>query len=498
MTRRWTLLFPLLQAATIVSIASSFPACSDGDKCRPRAVKTDEECSTSEQCVEAGYTGLACVNGFCGKTCLSDSDCAALASVSQQEVDACPILAEGTPPVFICEAQLCTNGCVGNADCGAGETCLAGRCSVFTEGFEPRGSDILTPEAIGWNDDERELRNQKTKIVFKGVEGCARGDEKCAGPAAEGSYFVSLERVPTPAQSTPIPADTCRACACCLQCKLAPPAGQLDLMDCPDLSIDIPAEAMCPANTPAVCTNVCTACDACTNAPASREVSPELSSCEQSAARKTCPACEEPCVTGQPCPPASCTQCRDAERCDLETPGSARCTQLHAACDAQGADGCYSTPVSRPRSLLTDLEQALSSPVIPLANAGDVILELEYVPFDIGEKYRRVVQGTDPASWPIEAQEVLVQLCGGNCTSDASWVTAMTLSGSTATYPADPERNNGVRLGAQSTIDWRSNRAQVAIPENLRTDQFRFRFLPKLADNARFGIDQIVIRRRSP
>jgi hypothetical protein len=497
MTRRWALLWPLLQAATVLSISSSFASCGE-ETCRDRVVETDESCTTSEQCVEAGYTGLVCVNGTCGKTCVGDSDCAALAQISQDDKDRCPNLLGVTPPIFICERQLCTNGCVSNADCASGDTCLDGRCSLYAESWEPRGNGIISPEAIGWNNDERELENVETKVVFEGLEGCARGDEKCAGPAATGSYFVSLERTPTPAQSTPLVTDTCRACACCLQCKLSPPAAQLDILGCPDLSIDVPANAMCPASTPAVCTNVCSACDDCAAAPATRVVSPELSSCEGQAARKTCTACSVECQEGQPCPPAACTACRDAELCDLETPGVARCNALHAACDAQGADGCYSTPVARPRSLLTDLEQSLTSSVIPLVNAGEVILELEYVPFDIGEKYRRVVQGTEPATWPIETQEVLVQLCGGNCTSDSSWVTALTLSGSTASLPSDPERNNGVRLGAQSVIDWRSNRAQIAIPENFRTSEFRFRFLPKLADNARFGIDNIVIRRRSP
>jgi len=74
---------------------------------------------------------------------------------------------------------------------------------------------------------------------------------------------------------------------------------------------------------------------------------------------------------------------------------------------------------------------------------------------------------------------------------------AMTAAGTPASFPPDTERRNGVRLGAQSIIDWRSNHVEVSIPEPLRTADFHFRFVPKLADNVRFGIDNIIIRRRA-
>lgn len=491
----------MLRRLTLGLIALSVLACSSDKKCQPRVVVTEEKCATTDDCVKAGYFGLGCVNGSCSKSCTRDEDCAVVAKVTSDDKEACPDLAGQPNKTFICEAQLCTSGCP-DVPCGANETCFEGRCSIFTESWEPKnGTDTVTPEIKGWNNDGRDLENVKTKVVFSGLSGCPRGDEKCAGPAADGLRFVSVERVPTPPQSTPTNGDTCRACACCVECKLAPPAQNLTLLQCPR-NIDIGPEAMCPAGTPSVCMDVCNQCDTCMAAPVTRDIGDELRTCEKDAARKTCPACEQACPpvdAGLPCPILECTQCRDAERCDLETPGSSHCDDLHRDCNAQGANGCFSTPIARPRSQLTDREQSLESPAINLNGiAGDLVLELEYVPFDVGEQYRVVQQGADPSTWPVKAQEVVVEMCGGSCNQDGSWTPAMTAAGTPASFPPDTERRNGVRLGAQSIIDWNSNRVQVAIPEPLRTADFHFRFVPKLADNVRFGIDKISIRRRTP
>jgi hypothetical protein len=489
MTRLWT---PLVLCLPLLL------SCSEEKKCQPRVVETEETCSTTDDCVAAGYFGLGCVNGTCSRACNRDEDCAVVAKITDDDEERCPELAEQKALTFVCEEQLCRSGCPDVA-CAEGETCSAGRCAIFAETWEPKnGTDTVTPEILGWNADDRELENVKTKIVFEGLTGCPRGDEKCAGPAADGKRFVAIERVPTPAQSTPTQTDTCRACACCLECKLAPPAMNLELAQCPR-NVDIPAEAMCPAQVPAVCATVCTACDGCTAAPATREIGAELKTCEREAAAKTCPACEMPCQTGQPCPPAECTQCRDAVRCDLDKPGSSDCIMLHDACDAQGANGCFGTPVARPRSQLTDKEQSLLSPAIALGGlAGELVLELQYVPFDVGEQYRVVQQGVDPSMWAVAPQEVVLEMCGGNCNAEASWMSVTTVSGAMATFPRASERRNGVRLGAQSIIDWRSNRVLIPIPEALRTGEFRFRLVPRLADNVRFGVDKISIRRRAP
>jgi len=487
---------PLTLAACVSSVIA-LAACSDSDECRPRVVETDAECKTTDDCASAGFSGLSCVNGTCGRTCVRDQDCAAVAILSDEEQERCPDLADAAPPSFVCEAQVCVNGCP-DVPCAAGETCVGGRCSIFYESWEPRRpGDVVTPEVVGWNDDDRELRNIETAVVFAGIEGCARGDERCAGPPAHGSYFRSIERVPTPPQGTPELADTCRACACCRECQLlGGSAAAADLTMCG--SLEVPIGAQCPASMPAICAGVCSACASCTNAPPARVIGEGLLACEIQAAGKTCPACEAPCQPGQPCPPPACTVCRDAVRCDLENPGSSECTALHQTCDQQGVNGCFSTPIARPRSQLTEDEQSIVSPAIPLSGAGDVVLSFEYVPFDIREQYRRVEQGVPMEMWRLEPQEVVLELCGGGCDAPASWTAAMTSLGARASFPRESERRNGVRLGQQSVIDWRGGRAEIAVPEALRTNDFRFRFVPKLADGVRFGVDSIAVRRRSP
>lgn len=480
----------------LLLVLAGASSCSEEKKCQPRVVETEEKCNTTADCVGAGYFGLGCVNGTCSRVCQSDGDCAVIARLTPDDREACPDLASAPAATFVCEQQVCKTGCPDVA-CGTGETCVDGRCAIFSESWEPKnGTDTVTPEILGWNDDNRELDNVKTKIVFEGLTGCARGDERCAGPAADGKRFVSMERVPTPPQSTPELTDTCRACACCVECQLSPPATRQDLLACPR-NVDIEVTAQCMA-TPAVCTDVCNACEGCMAAPPARQIGDELRACEKAAAAKTCSGCEQPCVDGQPCPTLECTQCRDAVRCELDNPGSSDCDVLEAACRAQGADGCFSTPNARPRSQLTDQEQSLLSPAISLAGlSGELVLELEYVAFDVGQQYRVGQQGVDPRLWEVRTQEVVLEMCGGNCNQASSWTVVNTISGTPASFPGASERNNGVRLGAQSIIDWRANRVSVPIPDALRTAEFHFRLLPRLADNTRFGVDKISIRRRA-
>jgi hypothetical protein len=259
---------------------------------------------------------------------------------------------------------------------------------------------------------------------------------------------------------------------------VAPPT--LNGMTCPGL--ELPLDPVCPGAMPPACATICTACSACVTPAEARTPGEGLLACEAQAAMKNCSSCEE---TGNV---MACSACRDAIRCELDNPGSSECDAFHAVCDGQGNDGCYSTPIARPRSQLTESEQSMMSPAVSLQGAGDVVLTFDYVPFDIREVYRRVIQGQTSTSWPVEDQEVVVELCAGDCLNEANWMEV-------ASYPKSIERRNGVRIGAQSLIDWRNSRAEIPIPANMLTADFHFRFVPKLADGVRFGIDNIQIRR---
>lgn len=496
--------------------------CPSDEKCAPRVVTTTQACSTTADCVDAGFKGLTCLNGTCGRECTRDDECAL---PTDDEDPACRTASSGSE-AFICERQVCLAGCP-DVPCAAGESCVEGRCAIFFEGFElPEGQDVVTPKSLGWDDTTRELENRETTIVFAGVEGCSRGDDRCAGPAGAGDRFLALERVPTPERGTPETAVSCRACACCLECRLNPPRdGALSTIPtCPG-AIDAPEVLACAADVPPVCSAICDACSDCVAAPM-RALGDGLLSCERDVGTKACGGCvaydacvareldsrscsnaAEPCsreadcrgcivATCDPMRPA-CFACADAAQCEREMPGSSACRTLRDTCDAQGEDGCFATPIARPRSALTDDEQALVSPKIAGAAgvAGPLVLSFEYVAFDIRERWRRVLQGQPRSTWPEEEQEIAVQLCGGSCDQPSSWVDA-TRGGVRVSFPPASQRRNGVSFGGQSSIDWRSNRVEVEIPDELRSAELRFRFVPRLEDDARVGLDNILVRRR--
>ena len=136
------------------------------------------------------------------------------------------------------------------------------------------------------------------------------------------------------------------------------------------------------------------------------------------------------------------------------------------------------------------------SPEIPAISgiSGALVVEFDQVPFNVGLTYRRGIQDTDPQTWPVEPQQVRVQFCGGACDSDASWVDGQLPTGGPAIFPPVAQRFNGLSLGSQSAVDWTSGRIQVVIPTQVRTANFRIRFLPELGDGVRVGIDNIQIR----
>ncbi len=530
-----------LASCLVVSVALLVSACS-GKKnsgCPPLVASADVQCSTSNDCFDQGYVTLSCINGTCKRPCSSDSDCS-LQALNERVTNACKEMQTGKPPTLICEDELCVTGCP-DAPCQSGEMCVNGRCVLYSEGFEGNASlPIVTLENIGWNSPMMalglELSNTKTLVVSTGRPNCSLGDNDCAGPAAEGIHYLAVATTPTPAIGTANSGVTCRACACCLDCKLNAPSTPPDLATCP--TGNVPEDYVC--NSDAACGSVCSQCDACVAQDAM--VGQGLLMCEMQAAARTCHACVayDQCVNTQvmsrgcvkqadghyggvccsmqgdschqyagmpamcntcvemPCAPQAppCTACRDAIQCDLSGSMSADCVQAKQTCTAQGADGCYPTPIDRPRSVLTDAEQASTSPVVASLQgvSGPVQLELEYVPFNVGDKYTLVVQGQPRSSWKKVEQQLLIQLCADHCDNPMSWVTAKLRDGSEASIPPLGQRSNGITLGGQSTIDWTSGHVVVDVPEMFRTASFRFRFLPELDASARVGIDAIVIR----
>jgi hypothetical protein len=520
-------------------------ACSGKKGCPPLTVSATQSCTTTQDCVDANYVGLSCVNGTCQRPCQRDEDCS-VSVLNEFLTDKCKQAQTAKPPTFICEQELCTAGCPEVA-CADGERCTNGRCTVFSEGFEGTPNlPIVTLENIGWNDLPREKTNDRTKVVFSGRGGCQLGDNNCAGPAAEGEHFLALATTPTPPVGTANSGVTCRACACCLECRLNPAGAAPDLATCP--TGNAPSDYVCADAIPSVCQNICNLCDQCatqdqmgTGAPnvccTTNCMAPEshfgegLLSCELEAARRTCTACEayDRCVSDQrtmrgcctnandschqfagnptmclqcidaacDAQKATCNACRDSLACQLSNPGSSACIQVTSTCNGQGADGCFPTPVDRPRSALTDAEQSALSKEIPLQAAmGSLVLELDYVPFDVHDKYVHVMQNVPRSMWPRETQEVAIQLCAGDCTKESSWVDGKLLDGSKASIPPLTERANGLTLGGQTAIDWSSGHARVEIPDALKTQHFRLRFVPRLDDSASVGIDAVVIRRK--
>lgn len=498
-------------------------ACGGEDECRNVAVTSDQSCGTTQDCIDEGFQNFSCIDGICRLPCLTDADCA-----PPEDDDGCPV-DEGFSAA-VCDNQVCTVGCPVQA-CPAGQdVCQRGRCAYFFDGFESRDDTTPTFESLGWNGLDRELSNNRSEIRLSGAPGCNPGPA-CAGPAASGERFALLAAVPAPEKGTPNTGPSCRACACCLECRLDPPLQSVDVLECPR-ELAIPPRLYCgPAvscgeplpddSIPEACSGVCDLCGDCVDDPLER-TGELLTSCEQEAATKGCPACIacraseasclscrasqceaecedrlsegcRQCETDNGCDCAdcrTCTVCTDAETCAVGGGSAAECLALEQACDALGVDGCYPVPLGYPRTELTDGEQALESPAIDLSSAsGDVVLEFTYVPFNVGVDYTRPEQGVSACDWQTRAQQIRIQLCGGSCAAPDSWVDA-------ATLPPPSQRGNGLSLASQSGVDWRTGQVRVPIPNDLRTSEFRFRFLPELSESARLGIDDVFVRVR--
>ncbi len=511
--------------------------CPDDENCPSLAVTSDVACETTQACVDAKLPALSCVNGFCRLPCVRDSDC--VLERASDDSEACKAEGLRSPPA-VCENQVCVAGCP-DAPCAAGETCVEGRCAVAFEGFEARDGDAPDLSGICWNglanapddprcpgegwstNDGRILNNTRTRIAWKGPRGCSLGDFNCAGPAAGGDRFVVLGTEPTRSRATPETAATCRACACCVQCSLDPPDAPPSLDQCPG-GYDFRTPLMCLAVPPPVCADVCSACEACPDA--GRPMGQRLAGCEVLSASRGCDNCltcdqaVAACRTNQ-CPvcasqPSSqecnncvsrnclssnecmaCDRCREAADCARVNPAEPppSCAPLLAACDALGAASCYFVPVSYPRGELTVEEQSLISPRINLSGqSGSLVLELQYVAFDVGPSYRRGIEGQPPEAWPVEPQEVRIELCARNCGQASSWIEA-TLDGGASFFPPLEQRSNGLLLSSQTSVDWRAGLVRVILPPDMLTSEFRFRLVPRLGEDARVGIDQIFVRR---
>lgn len=461
-------------------------------------------------------------------------------------------------PQAICEAQVCIPACLSDADCGNGESCLRlpadannqpGRCGLFRESFEiPRGASGIDFDSIGWTLAEPEsLVNPRLRVAWKGIAGCDNPDPTlCGGPAAAGVRFALIEALPTPPKGTPNSAPTCGACACCLECLLDPPTladavapvcssrceaerqgnpnvscgiiSPAPFEECPASNPGCRGQPVCPATVPGRCQSVCTACEACPAQTA--EVGDGLSSCERDAANKGCTACPlcDAC-TEQQCPVclmsgmgAACetclatnclprTECRDCYACSELADcilGGQSCPEAKQTCEAQGNAGCYPTPVNYPRAQLTEAEQSLTSAPLPMVAgaAGELTLEFSYVPFNVGRTYAVGVQNQAPPLWPRVEQELLVQFCAANCEVESSFTTAQFADGRPVSLPPPNQRGNGLQVGTQSELDWRSGKIRVPIPENFRTPTFRVRFVPHFGEGVRLGLDEVIIRRR--
>ncbi len=492
--------------------------------CAQKVVTSEQSCSIASDCEGAGLD-LRCVDGRCRLPCRADSDCDLVANADPNDDPECRA-DPNTTPAAVCEAGVCEIGCP-DQPCEAGESCFEGRCVLYGEGFEiPDGAPGVDLRLLGFNDPPGELANSRTKIVWSGPAGCDPAqDLNCNGAAGQGERFVLLESEPTLVKGTALTETTCRACACCLECLADPPATPVSLNACP-LTADIPAPVACEADA-ANCTAVCNACAACPAANRPGVASnPLLASCEKTAAARRCALCDdcdallETCRATE-CPPcaesltsAACRDCVDAnclqdQRCqDCRTCAEAQncrrnndlnrpdCNTIKDTCDQQGADGCFEVPVDYLRAQLSDAEQAIASPAVDLSGVeGRVILELDYVSFNVGVSYFPGIQGVPPDMWSEATQSVRIQLCEVSTCGPADWLDATLVRGGRAVLPPDSERDNGRLLGTQTVVDWRRGRVQVDIPSAVRTSTFRYRLLPELDLGAQLAVDNILIRR---
>ena len=488
--------------------------------CARKVVTSAQGCQISADCAAAGLD-LSCVDGTCRLTCRSDADCDLIANADPTDDPECRA-DPATTPAAICQAGICEIGCP-DQPCSEGEMCFDGRCVLYAEGFEvPEGAQGVDLRLLGFNDPPLALPNGRTKILWSGPSGCVPAvDFNCSGPAGQGERFVVVESEPTPPKGTPVTGTTCRACACCLECLANPPSNPVSLASCP-ATPNIPTPIACFENEPS-CAAVCTACDACPDAQRTTvATNPLLIDCEKTAASRRCSLCdacdsflaacqvaecpecatapsseacrtctETVCLSNPRC--TDCLTCANAQNCSRNDPGSAECNAFNDACDDQGEEGCFDVPIDYLRGQLTDEEQALTSPPVDLSGVtGDVVLQLDYVAFDVGASYFPGIQGTPPEDWVEAPQAVRLQFCGAASCGPAAW------SDAALTLPADSQRANGRLLGDQTLVDWRANRVTVNVPVDVRTATFRYRFLPALADGARVGIDSIIIRRGQP
>lgn len=442
------------------------------------------------------------------------------------------------------------------------KTSEPGRCAVYLESFEiPAGGSGVDFATLGWvTAAEGRIDNPKLRIGWLGRVGCNDADPTiCGGPAASGIRYGLLGTSAAPAKGTPVSGPTCGACACCLDCLLDPPTkADAALPDCSRRCEDFHAEEptkfcsitppaafdecpattpgcdrqpVCPATPPARCAAICNECSQC---PATTNtVGAGLAMCESMAAAKGCTACPQCDVLLADCKAAQCSICAriqgpaDRAACDecvrtncaaqFEQPACQACydcselsrscvgsedtevcINLKARCEAQGNDGCYQTPIDYPRAQLTDEEQSITSPPLPVVAGltGNVTLEFSYVAFNVGRSFAQSTQGVAPPLWPRIDEALLVQFCAANCEQEGSFVGAKYADGREVVLPPLNLRSNGLILGLQSSLDWRAGKIKLPIPENFRTPTFRVRFVPRLADDHLIGLDDFMIRRR--
>ncbi len=528
MPRPWAVPLAALFAATQFGCPSNDPTCA------PKVVVTDFECQTAQDCIDEGFSNLTCLDGRCRRACVADADCV----INKEELDeSCQNEGEPQPQTPICEAQVCETGCP-STPCGAGETCVAGRCAYDYESFEiPDGETFVDLRSLGFVAVEADPNNPQnatnplTMIAQRGAPGCTLGDERCAGEPALGNRFVWLRYKAASPKGQADTSYTCKACACCLDCLANPPEANVTLATCPgtaDRVWSLPQPLTCPAAPPAECASVCTACDSCPAAPADN-IGDRLVSCEVDAASKACgvcqtcdtfvetcrtntcgAACANPnssecstcidamCLTAEEC--LDCIACGESANCRAAGQSTAECAEHRTRCLDLGDDGCYPTPRNYDRAELYDLEQALTSRPIDLSQAsGGVALQFDYVAFNVGQTFKVAEQGKDPTTWATAPQEVAVQVCGSGCDDDANWIDAVGPDGNRFIFPPPARRDNGLTLGSQSALDWRAGRVVIefggaGLDGVTRSSTFRYRFLPALSDGASVGIDEIYVR----
>jgi hypothetical protein len=170
---------------------------------------------------------------------------------------------------------------------------------------------------------------------------------------------------------------------------------------------------------------------------------------------------------------------------------------FETTCTNLGDAACYEAPKSTLRTDLTFDEQAMESPSIDLSatQSQSLVLQFEFIAYDLKDTFIRVIQGRPESEWPKEKERVMVQFCAANCELSENWQNG-SFAGTTeeSFIPADTERRNGILYTQQNRADWTLHRRMVSIPQNMRTKDFRFRFVPVLSQGVRVGVDNIFIK----